>query len=129
MAVYAFGADYDGKDVCADFISNSCVGIGWSYKDNTSGHNLVKSIKAGDVVYIKKCNIGSDITVRAVGIVTDYETKAVPGVAEIARNVSWLCENEFVVRNPKSTDKNNVRSNSVYEEFNLDVISQIIEKL
>lgn len=129
MAVYAFGADYDGKDVYVDFISSNCVGIGWSYKDNTSGHNLVKSMKAGDVVYIKKCNIGSDITVRAVGIVTDYESKTVPGIAEIARNVRWLYKNEFVVQNPKSTDKNNVRSNSVYEEFNLDVISQIIEKL
>ena len=53
MAVYAFGADYDGRDVFSDFIANDCVGIGWSYKNNTSGHNLVKSIKAGDIVYLK----------------------------------------------------------------------------
>ena len=126
MAVFAFGADYDGRDVFNDFIKHNCVGIGWSYKDNTAGHNIIKSIKAGDIVYIKKCNMGSPITVRAVGIVTDYEIKSVPGVAKIARNVKWLCTNSFVISNPKNTDKNNVRSNSVYEEFNLDVIGPVI---
>lgn len=129
MAVYAFGADYDGRDVFSDFIANDCVGIGWSYKDNTSGHNLVKSIKAGDIVYIKKCNVGSDITVRAIGIITDYEIRSLPNIAEIARNVRWLYKKEFVVQNPKSNGKNNVCSNCVYEEFNLDVINRIFEKV
>lgn len=64
MAVYAFGADYDGTDVFQSFIQNKCVGIGWKYKDNTAGHNIIKTIKAGDVVYIKKCNIGSDINTK-----------------------------------------------------------------
>ena len=129
MAVFAFGADYDGRDVFNDFISNNCVGIGWSYKDNTSGHHIITTIKAGDIVYIKKCNVGSDITVRAIGIVIDYNTRSIPNVAEIARNVKWIDTSSFVVSNPKNTDKNNVRSNSVYEEYNLDVIGQIIGKL
>ena len=43
-----------------------------------------------------------DITVRAIGIVTD--------------NVKWIYNDSFVIPNPKATDKNNVRSNSVYEE-------------
>ena len=72
MAVFAFGANYDGKDVFNDFINNNCVGIGWSYKDNTSGHNMIRSMKADDIVYIKNCNMGSDITVRAIGIITDF---------------------------------------------------------
>ena len=129
MAVFAFGANYDGKDVFNDFINNNCVGIGWSYKDNTSGHNMIRSMKADDIVYIKNCNMGSDITIRAIGIITDFDYKKVPGVAEIARNVKWIDTNSFVVSNPKNTDKNNVRSNSVYEEFNLDVIAQIISKI
>ena len=128
MAVYAFGADYDGRDVFSDFIANDCVGIGWSYKNNTSGHHLVKSIKAGDIVYIKKCNVGSDITVRAIGIITDYELNSLPNIAEIARNVKWLYKTMFIIPNPKNSDKNNVRSNCVYEEFNLDVINRIVEK-
>lgn len=83
MPVFAFGADYEGRDVLNDFIKKECVGIGWSYKNNTSGHNIIKTIKAGDIIYIKKCNVGSDITVRAIGIVTDYEIKKIPKVAEI----------------------------------------------
>ncbi len=129
MSVFAFGANYDGRDVFQDFINNSCVGIGWSYNDNTSGHNIIQSIKAGDIVYIKSCNNGSPITVRAIGVVTDYDSFTVPNVAEIARNVKWLDTTSFVIPNPKSSDKNNVRSNSVYEEYNLDVIGQIINKL
>ena len=89
----------------------------------------IKTIKAGDIVYIKKCNVGSDITVRAIGIVTDYEIKKVAKVAEIARNVKWIDTNSFVITNPKNTDKNNVRSNSVYEEYNLEVIGQIIGRM
>ena len=129
MAIFAFGADYSGNDLFSDFISNKCVGIGWDYNDNISGHNIIKSIKAGDIVYIKKCNIGSDITVRAIGIVTDYETKSIQNVAKIARNVKWLYTTSFVIQNPKATDKNNVRSNSVYEEYNHEVISQLIAKI
>ena len=129
MAVFAFGADYSGKDVFDDFISNNCVGIGWTYNDNISGHNIIRSIKAGDIVYIKKCNVGSDITVRAIGIVTDYETKSISNVAKIARNVKWIYNDSFIIPNPKATDKNNVRSNSVYEEYNIEIISQIIGKI
>ena len=129
MSVFAFGANYDGRDVFQDFIKNNCVGIGWSYNDNTSGHHIIQSIKAGDIVYIKSCNNGLPITVRTIGIVIDYKSFTVPNVAEIARNVRWLDTNTFVIPNPKSTVKNNVRSNSVYEEYNLDVIGQIINKI
>ena len=129
MAVFAFGANYDGVDVYNDFIKNNCVGIGWSYNDNTSGHNMIRAMKAGDIVYIKSCNLGSDITVRAIGVITDFDCKVVPGVASIARNVKWLEKKSFIIPNPKKTDKNNVRSNAVYEEFNLDVIQQIIGRL
>ena len=50
-------------------------------------------------------------------------------VVEIARNVNWIDKNTFVIANPKNTDKNNVRSNSVYEEYNLEVIGQIIGRM
>lgn len=129
MAVFAFGADYDGRDVFNDFLENKCVGIGWAYNENISGHNMIKSIKAGDIIYIKKCNVGSPITVRAIGIITDFDYKQIPNIAAIARNVKWLNTTEFVIQNPRETDKNNVRSNAVYEEYNLDIISQIISKI
>lgn len=127
MSIYAFGANYNGNDMTDNFFEKNCVGIGWEKKDNEAGHNIVRSIKAGDIVYIKSCNFGSDIAVKAVGIVTDYEVKSISGVAEIARNVKWISKDEFSVQNQKDTDKNNVRSNSVYEEFNPVVISKVID--
>lgn len=77
----------------------------------------------------KNNNVGSDITVRAIGIITDYEIKALPNIAEIARNVKWLYKTMFIIPNPKNSDKNNVRSNCVYEEFNLKVINRIVDKI
>lgn len=90
---------------------------------------MIKSMKAGDIVYIKKCNVGSPITVRAIGVIKDYESRTIDGVAKIARNVKWLYYEEFLIENPKREDKNNVRSNSVYEEFNPNIIKEIIDKL
>ena len=49
----------------------------------------IKTIKAGDIVYIKKCNVCSDISVRAIGIVTDYEIKKVAKVAENASSFQF----------------------------------------
>lgn len=129
MAIYGIGANYSGWDVFDSFIDNECARIGWSAEENISGHAMIKSMKAGDIVYIKKCNIGSPITVRAIGVIKDYESRTIDGVAEIARNVKWLYHEEFSIENPKYEDKNNVRSNSVYEEFNLNIIKEIIDKL
>ena len=33
---------------------------------------MITTMKAGDVVYIKKCNVGFDITARAIGVISDY---------------------------------------------------------
>lgn len=129
MAIYGIGAKYSGRDVFDSFIDNECAGIGWSAKKNISGHAMIKSMKAGDIVYIKKCNVGSPITVRVIGVIKDYESKTIDGVAKIARNVKWLYHEEFLIENPKREDKNNVRSNSVYEEFNPNIIKEIIDKL
>ncbi len=74
-----------------------CGFLWYSVLQNHSGHNIIRSIKAGDIVYIKKCNVGSDITVRAIGIVTDYETKSISNVAKIARNVKWIYIDSFVL--------------------------------
>ena len=109
MAIYAFGTNYDGVDMTDSFLKNNVIGIGWSYEDNPSGHNFVKTLKAGDIVYIKSCNFGSDLTVKAIGIIFDYELKAVPDVVSIGRNVKWISQDSFVI--PKSDftpDKNNL---------------------
>lgn len=129
MAIYAFGANYDSVDMTDEFVNNNVIGIGWSYNDNPTGHNFVKTLKAGDIVYIKSCNFGSDLTIKAVGIVSDYDIRTIPGIIMIGRNVKWISTEQFVISKQDFTpDKNNVRSNSLYEEFNPVVISRILEE-
>ena len=52
MAIYAVGAYYDG-DVSDDFIANNIAGPGWSINDAPELHQFVRSLKVGDIIYIK----------------------------------------------------------------------------
>ncbi|MDB5270254.1 MAG: hypothetical protein JWP58_3294 [Hymenobacter sp.] len=128
MAIYGIGAYYD-EDVSGEFIANNFVGTGWGVTDAPELHAYFKSLKVGDVVYIKAANFGADITVKAIGIIEDDEILGYAKSALIAvgRNVKWVNTMKFVI--PKPVEKNNVRSNTVYEEFNSIVQQQIISRI
>ncbi|MDR1419473.1 MAG: hypothetical protein LBI86_03785 [Treponema sp.] len=126
MALYGFGSDIEG-DVTNDFIQQNIAGIGWSKNDAPDLHQLVRSLKAGDIVYLKKAAFNTDIYVKAVGIITDdtiLGNTACP-VIQIGRNVRWISDCNFTISKP-GNEKNNVRSNSVYEEFHPDVQKKIL---
>lgn len=38
MAVFAFAADYEGRDVLNGFINNKCVGIEYTVRNKNSGN-------------------------------------------------------------------------------------------
>jgi hypothetical protein len=70
MAIYAVGAYYDG-DVSDDFIANNIAGPGWNITDAPELHQFVRSLKVGDIIYIKSLSPTSpDIIVKAIGGVT-----------------------------------------------------------
>ncbi|MEO0554814.1 MAG: hypothetical protein AAF149_16525 [Bacteroidota bacterium] len=126
MAVYGVGAYYD-RDVSSDFINQNLVGVGWSTTDAPELQEYFRSLKAGDIVYIKAAFGGNDITVKAIGIITDNNIIVRNGLVETGRNVRWLSTERFVI--PKPTEKNNVRSNTVYEEFHPIVLDEIISRI
>ena len=67
MAIYAIGPNYDGDDVSDDFIANNIAGPRWSISDAPELHQFVRSLKVGDIVYIKSFSPNSlDIIVKAV---------------------------------------------------------------
>ncbi len=126
MAVYGAGAYYD-IDVSTDFIKNNVVGVGWSDIEAPELQEYFRSLKVGDIIYIKAAFGGKDITVKGIGVIKDNIILRNTGLVTTGRNVKWINTDKFTIKRPK--EKNNVRSNTVYEEFHPDVLSEIISRI
>ncbi len=162
MAIYGIGCTFEsnGTDlsVCSDFLRESVIGTDWPFAIALDVHNFFRSLKAGDIVYLKKAAPGTDIKVLAIGVVADAAVwwedshgnpcPASSALAPIAllmgakllRRVKWLLPKTgedkvnrkgllplLNIANPAG--KNNVRYNTIYEEFSLDVWVRIIGAL
>ncbi len=130
MAIFAIGAYYgDRGDMSADFIAAGVAGPGWSHQEAPELHEFTRSLRVGDIVYLKSAPANStDIFVKAIGIVTDTEiVENRPNLVAIGRNIRWLNTTQFKI--PRPTEKNNVRSNTMYEEFHPDVQAAILKAM
>ena len=127
MAIYAIGAYY-GKDVSGEFIANNIAGPGWDITEAPELHQFVSSLKVGDIVYIKSVSPASpDIIIKGIGVIIDNQVVTTSSVVSAGRNIKWLVTDNF--RIPKPNEKNNVRLNTMYEEFHPAVQSAILAKL
>jgi hypothetical protein len=127
MAIYAIGAYYD-EDVSGEFIANNIAGPGWSIAEAPELHQFVRSLKVGDIVYIKSASPSStDIIVKGIGVIIDDELVTTSNVVAAGRNIKWLVTGSFRVQKPR--EKNNVRLNTMYEEFHPAIQSAILAKL
>ncbi|WP_286850429.1 MULTISPECIES: hypothetical protein [Sphingobacterium] len=126
MAIYGVGAYYD-RDVSSDFINQNLVGVGWDATDAPELQDYFQSLKVGDIVYIKAAFGQNDITVKAIGIISDNIIIRNNGLVSTGRNVKWIFTQKFVI--PRPQEKNNVRSNTVYEEFHPVVLQEIISRI
>jgi hypothetical protein len=129
MAIFGIGAYYDGDDVSEEFIDNELIGTGWTITDAPELHNYFTTLKVGDIIYIKAAFGGADITVKGIGVITNNTilTATHHYLTQIGRNVRWLNTEKFVISRP--SEKNNVRSNTVYEEFHPLVQQEIIRRI
>jgi hypothetical protein len=130
MAIFGIGAFYD-EDVSQDFIRANLIGVGWGENDAPELHKFVRTLKVGDIVYIKAYPPGgSDIIVKGIGIIIDDTVRTEEdsdGLISCGRNVRWVNENVF--RIPRPRERNNVRSNTMYEEFHPEVQRIILENI
>jgi hypothetical protein len=129
MAIYGVGAYY-GEDVSGDFLQDEVVGVGWATSEAPELQEYFKSLKVGDIVYIKAAFGGADITVKGIGIIKDNiirDRNNTNGLVETGRSVVWITKHSFVIKRP--VEKNNVRSNTVYEEFHPVVQAEIISRI
>lgn len=127
MAIYGIGAYYD-SDMSQDFIASNLVGIGWSESEAPELHHFIRSLKPGDLVYIKSYSPTSDfIFVKAIGLISDEQVlgnEESGGLVESGRRVTWLDTEEFRFAKPR--ERNNVRRNTLYEEHHPLVRREIL---
>ncbi len=130
MAIFGIGAYYD-EDVSAEFIQANIVGVGWNVKDAPELHQFMCALKVGDIVYIKAFSPSSpDIIIKAIGIIMNAEIRTAANSNDLVacgRNVRWIHNQEL--RIPKPHEKNNVRANTIYEEFNPEVQRMILQHI
>jgi len=132
MAIFGVGAFYDGtEDVSGSFIQNNIIGVGWDMQYAPELHQFINALKVGDIVYIKSYSPSSpDIIIKAIGIITDSIIRLPSDSNDLVscgRNVRWIDTDEFRIRKPQ--EKNNVRANTMYEEYHPDVQRVLIERI
>lgn len=131
MAIFGIGAYYD-EDVSAQFIQHSIAGPGWDELKAPELFQYVASLKVGDIVYIKSCHPSSkDIHIKGIGFVADHklltDTKDTNHLVSAGRRINWINTEKFTI--PKPQEKNNVRLNTMYEEFHPEVQKIIMGKV
>lgn len=131
MAIFGIGAYYD-EDMSQQFIDNSIVGLGWSETDAPELFQYISSLKVGDIVYIKSCPPSSkDIHVKAIGFIADHrlltDIKDTNDLVSAGRKATWINTEKFKILKPQ--EKNNVRLNTMYEEFHPEVQKEIMSKV
>lgn len=88
-------------------------------------HNIVSSIRSGDVVFIKRCAPNSSLHIKAVGVVlSDYPSESDEGVCLPAEWV-WLGEKAM----DEFDEVLSLCGNPLYEEHNITVQREIIDLL
>ena len=126
MAIYGIGA-YFSSDVSNDFITNNLVGTGWSLKDAPELFQFMKSLKVGDIVYIKSFSpASSDLIIKGIGIIKD-DVVVTNSIVKCGRNVIWKNTNQLRVSKPQ--ERNNVRANTMYEEFHPEIQDFVMRNL
>ena len=127
MAIFGIGAFFE-EDVSQDFIRKNLVGIRHRVQDAPELHQFMRTLKVGDVVYIKSFSPKArHISVKGIGVIID-DKEVKNRIVSCGRNVKWVDTQEFCIPKPKG-EKNNVRNNSIYEEFHPEVQHMILERL
>lgn len=139
MAVWGIGAYYQGDDPAdktEEFINRGKAYIGWERSAAPAILKMFSSIKCGDIIYIKAFVPKSkELKIKAVGIVTNtYVTKVDNGGPSnsLGSEISVKWKREFkgfsIAVSPEMI-RYNVYNNTLYEEFNPEILSLVIDSI
>lgn len=133
MAVWGIGAYYKGSssaDKTTEFLNDGCAYIGWDETEASALYRMFDSIKFGDIIYIKSFVLRSkQLHIKAIGIVTSTEKKTSKSLGT-GIPVQW--KQNFIPITISVTPqifRNNVFNNTLFEEFNGEIIRKIIGEL
>ena len=132
MAVWGIGAYYRNSspaDKTAEFLNDGCAYIGWDETEASALYRMFDSIKLGDIIYIKSFVPRSkQLHIKAIGIVTSTEKKTSNSLG-MGIPVQWK-QNFTSITVPVTPQihRNNVFNNTLFEEFNKEIICRIIDE-
>lgn len=137
MAIWGVGAKFGSWDNKLDsFVKESFWCTGFKEQEKPEVYEMIKSIKIGDVVYVKSLALNSNImNVRGIGIVTESfkNLNSHKGFESCGNEigVKWLiAESKQPLFQEKITDKYiNERKTTIFKEYNRDIIKRIINQL
>ena len=131
MAIFGIGASYGDTDMAQNFINDGVVGVGWDETDAPEIKQFLSTLKVGDIVYIKSYPPNSkDFVIKGIGFVEkskleDDNSRFSESKFSFARYVRWIIKKEISI--PKPKEKNNVRLNTMYEEFHPEIQKIILD--
>lgn len=129
MAIFGIGAYY-AEDISAQFVASNIAGVGWTKDEAPDLHQFIRSLRVGDIIYIKAYPPGGDLIIKAIGLITDdrlLTSVETHNLVTCGRNVQWISTPQFSL--PVPQQKNNVRANTLYEEFHPVVQREILKRI
>ncbi len=126
MAVWGIGAYYPGEkvDKAKKYVENGTVIIGYFEKQRPKYYEMLRKIKAGDVIFIKsRFMLNQPMKVKAIGIAISNHVSIENGMdGRIGVRVKWIkdftdCPKEII---KERTNDGSTRT--IYEEKNENVI-------
>ena len=136
MAVWGIGAYFpaQNKDMSQEFYNIGKIIIGYSEEEHPDYYRLLRSIKAGDIVFIKaRHKMSNYLRIKAIGIATTYQTSKKDGTEEPESVcVSWI--KNFINDKPDKYKFEKERfvdgsKETIYQERDEKVIKWIAELL
>lgn len=133
MAVWGIGAYYRNSspvDKTTEFLNDGCAYIGWDETEASALYRMFDSIKIGDIMYIKSfVPKTKQLHIKAIGIVINTEKKTSDHLGT-GISVQWK-QNflPFTISITPQIYRNNVFNNTLFEEFNKEIIYKIVDEL
>lgn len=133
MSVWGIGAFFPGEkeDVAKKYIEYGTAVIGYSEEDKPKPFKLLRSIQAGDLIFIKARFMPTQpLKVKAIGIALGSEVSVENGMdGKKGIKVHWIKDftnDPWIIEKGREYDGD---TRTIYQETNGEIIRQIVKLL